>query len=250
MNLKSLLLSTTLSILLTSLLFGQTAGDLTVTVTTSSAGGGYSPRNIVAIWIEDDAGNFIKTLLAYAQNRKTHLNTWEASTNAAGSTYNTVDAITGPTKTSHAQRTCYWDATNIMGIIVPDGTYKIWMELTDKNSTGNFSSFSFTKGEEVETLTPFNVPSFGSIIINWIPESTAIPLQTNKNLFHIFPNPTSGEFKLSGNDINNVEISDSFGKLIYSGSSLNLSLKNYPNGVYFVKIISNSKQEIQRIIKK
>jgi nitronate monooxygenase len=57
---------------------------------------------VVAIWVEDNQGNFVKTLLAYAQNRKTHLNTWEASTTAAGIPFNTVDAITGATKTSHS----------------------------------------------------------------------------------------------------------------------------------------------------
>ena len=250
MNLKSLFLSTVLSLLFTGLLFAQTAGELTVTVTTSSAGGGYSPRNVVAIWIEDDAGNFVKTLLAYAQNRKTHLNTWQATTTAAGSSYNVVDAITGPTKSSHAERTCYWNATNVTGIVVPDGNYTVWMELTDKNSTGNFSSFSFTKGEEIETLTPANVPSFGSITINWVPTSTDIHLQTNNKLFYIFPNPTSGEFAISGNDINKVEISDSFGKLIYSGSSQNLSITNNPAGVYFVKVISEYEHEIHRLVKK
>jgi hypothetical protein len=54
----------------------QTTGDLVVTTTTTSeAGGNYAPRNIVAIWIENDQGEFVKTLLAFAQNRKSHLNT-------------------------------------------------------------------------------------------------------------------------------------------------------------------------------
>ena len=140
-------------------LFAQTSGELTVTVTTSTTGGNYSPKNIVAIWIEDDAGNFVKTLLAYAQTRKTHLNTWQASTTAAGSPYNTVDAITGATKSSHGTRTCYWNASDVDGEIVIDGTYKIWMELTDKNSTGNFSSFSFVKGDQPEAVIPMGVPS-------------------------------------------------------------------------------------------
>ena len=92
---------TSLLVLISFFTFAQTEGTLTVSLTTSSAGGNYSPRNIVAIWIEDDNGNFVKTLMAYANVRKTHLNTWEASTSAAGSIYNVVDAITGVTKTSH-----------------------------------------------------------------------------------------------------------------------------------------------------
>jgi len=38
-----------------------TNGNLSVTVTTSSAGGEYTPRNVVAIWVEDNNGVFVKT---------------------------------------------------------------------------------------------------------------------------------------------------------------------------------------------
>ena len=124
----------------------QTEGTLNVSAATSAAGGNYAPKNIVAIWVEDNQGNFVKTLLAYAQARRTHLNTWEASTTAAGSPFNAVDAITGATKTSHATRTCTWNGTDVNGALVADGTYRLRMELTDKNATGNFSTFTFIKG--------------------------------------------------------------------------------------------------------
>ncbi len=94
-------------------LYSQTSGELTVAVTTSKAGGNYAPRNIVAIWIENSAGIFIKSLLVYGDKRKTHLNNWQASTSAAGSEYNRVDAITGATKSSHGTRNCTWDGTDL-----------------------------------------------------------------------------------------------------------------------------------------
>jgi len=47
-------------------IIAQTNGTLAVSVTTSSTGGNYAPRNIVAIWVEDNSGKFVKTLLAYA----------------------------------------------------------------------------------------------------------------------------------------------------------------------------------------
>ena len=37
----------------------QTKGSLAVSVTTSSAGGNFAPRNILAIWIEDNSGKFV-----------------------------------------------------------------------------------------------------------------------------------------------------------------------------------------------
>ncbi len=230
-------------------LFAQTSGELTVTVTTSTTGGNYSPKNIVAIWIEDDAGNFVKTLLAYAQTRKTHLNTWQASTTAAGSPYNTVDAITGATKSSHGTRTCYWNASDVDGEIVIDGTYKIWMELTDKNSTGNFSSFSFVKGDQPEAVIPMGVPSFSAISISWIPTSTGIALNTNGDNIMIHPNPTNGNFTIVGNSIIDVEIRNIEGILMYSGNSEQANLANQPNGLYIVKIKSENNTVIKKVIK-
>lgn len=216
----------------------QTSGTLTVTATTSSAGGNFAPKNIVAIWIEDDQGNFVKTLLAYAQNRKTHLNTWEASTTAAGSPFNTVDAITGATKTSHATRTCTWNGTDVNGTLVPDGVYKVRMELTDKNSTGNYSTFTITKDTNPENQTPANVPSFSSISINWIPLLTGIEDNFNSKNYKIYPNPTTGILNISGDNIGEVQIRNAAGYLIYDGVSPAVDLGNQPDGIYLVKIMT------------
>jgi len=123
----------------------QTTGKLDVSVTTSATGGNYAPRNIVAIWIEDESGNFVKTLLAYAEKRIQHLNTWEKATSAKGSMYNRTDAITGATQSSHGTRTCSWNGTDYNKNLVADGKYYVCMELTDKNATGNFSKFELQK---------------------------------------------------------------------------------------------------------
>ncbi len=227
----------------------QTSGELTVSATTSSTGGNFAPRNVVAIWIEDEAGNFIKTLLAYAQERKTHLNTWQATTTEAGSPYNVVDAITGATRTSHATRNCSWDGTDIDGNLVDDGNYKVWMELTDKNSTGNFSSFSFTKGTEPESLTPSDVPSFATITINWMPLANDIADNSIQESFTIFPNPTSGKFEISGEAIKEIEIRSIFGDLISKGSSSQINISYQPNGIYLILITTNKGMAIEKIVK-
>ena len=227
----------------------QTSGELTVSTTTSSAGGNYAPRNIVAIWIEDDAGNFVKTLLAYAQERKTHLNTWQETTTEAGSPYNVVDAITGATRTSHTTRNCSWDGTDIDGDLVTDGNYKVWMELTDKNATGNFSSFNFTKGTEAESLTPSDVPSFATISINWIPVTADIADNSFQNDFAIFPNPTSGKFEISGEAIEEIEIRTVFGNLISKDNSLQINISDQPNGIYLIMITTDKGMAIKKILK-
>jgi hypothetical protein len=137
---------------------------LIVSVVTSSAGGGYAPKHVVAIWIEDNAGKFIKTLTVYAQARAYDLTNWENS--SAG---NSVDAVTGATQSSFGTIYGSWNGTDVSGKVVADGTYKVCMELTDKSSTGNFASFTFTKGTVAQTQTPANVTSFSSVSIKWMP---------------------------------------------------------------------------------
>jgi len=224
----------------------QTEGTLTVTATTSSAGGNFAPKNIVAIWVEDEQGNFVKTLLAYAQTRKTHLNTWEASTTAAGSAFNVVDAITGATKSSHGTRTCSWNAKDFNQNIVADGNYTVWMELTDKNATGNFSSFNFTKGAEPVNLTPLNVPSFGSISISWEPLFTGLEEQSGESM-RVYPNPSGGIIHVSGKDIREVQVISTSGGQVYTGTQKDIDLSAQPAGVYYVRLFTNTGTETQKI---
>lgn len=52
----------------------QTIGTLSVTATTSqTTSPSYQQKNIVAFWIEDSNGSFVKTLLAYASERRQYL---------------------------------------------------------------------------------------------------------------------------------------------------------------------------------
>jgi hypothetical protein len=227
----------------------QTIGELTVSVTTSHAGGNYAPRNIVAIWIENDSGDFIKTLLAYAQNRRTHLNTWQSSTQAAGSEYNVVDAITGATRTSHNTRNCTWDGTDFMGIDVPDGNYRLRMELTDKNSTGNFSTFPFVKGPDQESQNPANKPSFSSVSINWNPIVSDVSISGVKQKVSVFPNPTTGMLEIKGDRINSVEIRNMLGNLLFTGTDLSIDLSDQLNGIYLLVVNTESGRICKKIIK-
>jgi len=137
---------------------------LTVSVVTSPTGGVYAPKHVVAIWVENAAGQFVKTLTAYAGVRASDLTNWETASGG-----NAVDAVSGATQVSHGAIYGNWNGTDSKGITVPDGSYRLCMELTDKNSTGNFSFFLFTKGPTTETQKPADVPSFSSIVIKWVP---------------------------------------------------------------------------------
>lgn len=223
----------------------QNNGTLSVKVNTSSTGGNYAPKHVMAVWIEDANGHFIKTLLAYADKRKKYLNTWEASSTSAGVAYNTVDAITGATKKSHATRECSWNGTDFSGSETPDGTYKLWMELTDKNATGNFVSFLFEKGPEPQTLTPEDNPSFASVEIVWTLETTNTISEKAENTI-IFPNPVNDMLHIPNAEVTSLKIVDQNGKLLKTIQNNQVYLGDLPPGLYFViiekkngKIIAN-----------
>ena len=139
----------------------NSTGTLSVSVLTVAPGGGYAPRNVVAIWIETNTGVFIKSLLVYANARKNDLTTWYP--NSAG---NTVNAITGATQSSNTTRTCTWNGTDVTGAVVVDGTYKVFMNIADGRTA--VASFAFTKGTAAVTLTPSNVTGFSNISISWV----------------------------------------------------------------------------------
>lgn len=231
-------------------LSAQTSGNLNVSVTTSATGGNYAPRNVVAIWVEDASGGFIKTLLAYADKRIKHLNTWETSTNVIGSMYNRTDAITGATRSSHGARTCKWDGTDYNKNLVPDGKYFVCMELTDKNSTGNYSKFEFEKGVG-NSIVPQNVPSFSSINISWENTGTvAINEVAFVDNILIFPNPTKTIFHVKGENISEIEILNLSGSLIFkNNSTTRIDMSSFKNGVYLVRIKEGDRTVVKKLVK-
>lgn len=133
---------------------------LAVSVTTASAGGRYSPRNIGAIWVSDGSDRFIKTLNVWASQRAKYLKRWNEATLAAKVPGNRTDAISGATKSSHGVRTASWNCTNSAKLPVADGAYKVCFELTDFDGAGPYECIPFSKSPAAVTLTPPDAASF------------------------------------------------------------------------------------------
>lgn len=184
-----------LAVLLVSLIvsnsFSQSTGTLTFTVTTSNAGGPYQPKHIMAIWIETSNGTFVKTRLKRAQMYAMYLTYWKASSNN-----NVVDATTGATMTNHSSPnspyTVTWDGKDVNGNLVADGNYRLCIELSDKNATGNYSTFAFVKGPSNQNQNPANVASFSNMTLNWV-STVGIESNTINNVTSVFPNPFTTE---------------------------------------------------------
>ncbi|MDP9034877.1 MAG: DUF2271 domain-containing protein [Myxococcota bacterium] len=150
---------------------GRVSGtcSLSVTVTTVTNNGGYSPHNIGAIWVAQGSGSFVKTLAVWAKARISHLTLWNTMTAAAGARQNTVDAITGATLSSHQTHKVTWSCTDTKGATVPDGAYRIYFEMTDDNVTGPSAFVDFTKGSQPLSLTPADTPHFIGINLAFAP---------------------------------------------------------------------------------
>jgi hypothetical protein len=223
----------------------QTTGQLTVTVTTSTTNLGYAPNNIVAVWIQDNSGKFVKTLLALANTRKAHLTNWVTSTPVG----NTVDATTGATQSSHGTRTCTWNATNVSKVLVPDGTYTVKMEMSEGGSSEPLGTFTFDKGPNGVTLTPLNIPSFSNISIKWVPTIAGIEEVKLAKLYDVYPNPTVSSIFVSGTDINEVEILTINGKSLLKTNEQTVNLSSLTRGIYLAQINTKKGTFVKKIVK-
>ncbi len=107
------------------------AQSVSVSFTTTDAGGSRKPKNVVAVWAEQADGTFIKTLGRWSKKRTKHLVAWETASGGGD-----TDAVSGATRKNHNDRlTVLWDLTDKTGAAVSQGIYRIRMELADRNST-------------------------------------------------------------------------------------------------------------------
>lgn len=126
---------------------------------TTANGGRYAPRNIGAIWIEDGTGQFVRTLEVWANTRRRYLSRWKAS-----SASNTVDAVTGATKSSHVTHDQTWMLDAQERCMFTAGAYKVRIEHTDFNGNGPLLEVPFTMGTPA-TITPADQTTFHDVLV-------------------------------------------------------------------------------------
>lgn len=122
--------------------------------------------------------------------------------------------------------------------------YDVAVTLANCQNTSIFSGF--TQQPIISGNTLCNVG-----ISNGISEKSK-----NSNI-NVFPNPNNGEFYLQLNTVNEnvkLEIENSLGQLILKKAindlNTKISLVNYPNGIYFIKIIEgNNIIRTEKIVK-
>ncbi len=241
----------------------QTTGTLTFTYTPlehSSGNFNADKRYVLAIWIANNGGNFVKTINRYCEaTYYDKLPNWSSYAgcdfsgtilNAMGSSCATSGAILGGVLTSYAPRTIIWDGTNSNGSLAQDMLYNVRIEETwgPGSSARSVKNFSFIKGPNVDDQTT-GIPSdanFTGISLLWQPtlstESFADATAT------VFPNPSNtGVFNLAVKDsVTAVKVYSILGATLSNetvslsnGDTKTLDLSSYNNGLYIVSVTNN-----------
>ena len=81
---------------------------------------------------------------------------------------------------------------------------------------------------------------------------TGILTPAKEYLVKVYPNPTNGGFKIEIDGYNGgfeAEIFDITGRSLNRSNGLNMSLENYPNGLYFLRVYYDNKFQDIRLIK-
>lgn len=246
----------------------QTIGTMTFTVKTKAYGGDYTPKNVVAIWLSNPSGTFVRTFKLMAITQKNKLVKW-----GMAASNNTTNAITGATLTSHQTHSVTWDCKNLSGSIMPNGNYTVWIEFTERNSTvsnpGPFTSVTFTKGPVSQHLTPAGNTYFENISLNWVVDTTVAvektSLQENTG-FECYPNPftslTTAGFYIPAEDHVTLNVYDVKGSLVKNLSDCRMSPGSHyiewngttangeiaSPGVYYVKFTAGNVTRTQKIL--
>jgi hypothetical protein len=247
-----------LLLLATDSVYAQTPGNLSFTFTTTSHSGYQGTRNVMAVWIQDNAGAFVKTKLRYAGgNTADHLPTWAvnsggSSSNCLSGSCNIVSATTGSTLPGATTKTITWDGTNTAGTLLPNGVYKVTIQQTwDHGSSGTTTrSFTFTKGATADNQSPTADANFTTMSLSWTPTSGA-GIEENQNELagvNVYPNPSSnGIFNVDYLKANNIKVINLQGVVISNedldveSGTKSVNLSEMSNGVYFIQVTDGVK---------
>ena len=165
----------------------QTDGSVSFRVETiAKSSSQYSPKHVLAIWVEDENGNHVKNLELSADKRKQYLYTWNKKSGGISS-----DISSGATLSNHTTHQKTWDCRNKSGALVADGSYKIITEFTSEHAQGPISTVAFTKASGSITLNPAQTSNFTNISLIYTPETPngIGALVANNFSLDIYPNP-------------------------------------------------------------
>lgn len=235
--------------------FAQSTGNLSFTFTQQPHTSYSGTKNVMAVWIQDANGNFVKTRTRnVGTGTKDHLPTWAVNSggtsgNALGSGCNVVGATTGATYTNFSTRTVTWDGTDVNGNVVADGAYKITIQSTWNHGGGGSTtkSYTFTKGASSDNQTPADDANFTSVSLDWTPSALGIENISNDSDLKVYPNPSdNGVFNVEYSNGSEISVVDLQGNIVLQKTlenmtdTIQIDLTDQPNGNYIIHLSHNS----------
>lgn len=247
----------------------QTTGTLTFNFTTLNQG---TSKCVMAVWIENSAGLFIKTKIRYlGSGTSDHLPVYGVKSGGSVSDAmagNVVDATTGATRTASTTPVAWgpkslsWNGTDVSGAVVADGVYKVWVEaawndgdpdINDYINTG----YSFTKGAAINSTVPASDAVLNAMTLVWTPTGLSLD-SVYKTKVVLYPNPSNGVINMQYNDIpvSKIDVVNVLGQVVKSikldpsksQTSESIDLSANANGAYIINVSTNETSSSYKVI--
>jgi hypothetical protein len=151
------------------------------------------------------------------------------------------------------------DDNTLFSLQEENATYQ-WVDCNNGNepiegATDQFFEFN-TDGSYAVIVTSTINPSC-DVISDCIDVILTGIEEIENNTFTVFPNPSTGKYRLTFNnvnDFNQLEISDYLGKIVYSTNlngenQLDFDISDKSDGIYYVKLSNNSGVRVVKLIK-
>ena len=150
----------------------RTPCTLKVSFTTVPQAKRWTPKNVGAVWISDPQNRYVRTLEVWAAERVTSLGLYVNKTCRLPD----ADVVTGATLVDHSipHTKDTWNCKDVMGNVVPDGTYSVFIEVAETETEyGATSTITFPKGTApvhmVVPMSPPTVAATAEVTIDYAP---------------------------------------------------------------------------------
>jgi hypothetical protein len=145
-----------------------------VTKPLAGEGMSFAPRNILAIWVEDANARPVKVLCVLAGIMRTRLREFNQRFpmffgGFAAAVTAHPDVVTSATRRDHQPVHVTWDLTDLNQQPVPDGLYRVLIELTDRNDRSALLAVPFDKNGRPAHVEMPESRDFGAAVLEYTP---------------------------------------------------------------------------------
>jgi hypothetical protein len=259
----------------------QTPGTMSFNFTTVQQG--TKTKQVMAVWIENATGTFIKTNLLYIGSGSTddHVPQFSLKSGATAAstvgngavndatTGNIINAITGATRSATSTPKAWaaysvsWDGKTgaTTPALVADATYKVWIEMAwnDNPDLHDFinTGYSFVKGASLVTSNPANIGPLSTMTVTWTPSALSLD-SVYKTKVAIYPNPSNGVINVQYNDVpvSKINVVNILGQVVKSvkvnaansETSKSIDMSGEANGIYIVNVATDQTSSNYKVV--